>query len=191
MVSGQGEVGATVTVRDAGGGVLGTAIVGPQGAYSVVLSTPQLNSQVLSVTQADAAGNDSLATTVTALDRTPPDAPVATVSADGTVLNGIGEIGATVTITDPVGLILATVPVNLDGSFTVTLNPPLTNGQVLTLTQADAAGNVSTAGSATAPDLIPNDTPGAPPRPCPSTARAYRARARSAPRSSCATPPAR
>ena len=162
VVSGQGEVGATVTVRDAGGGVLGTAIVGPQGAYSVVLSTPQLNSQVLSVTQADAAGNDSLATTVTALDRTPPDAPVATVSADGTVLNGIGEIGATVTITDPVGLILATVPVNLDGSFTVTLNPPLTNGQVLTLTQADAAGNVSTAGSATAPDLIPNDTPGAP-----------------------------
>ncbi len=149
-------------MRDPGGGVLGTAIVGPQGAYSVVLSTPQLNSQVLSVTQADAAGNDSLATTVTALDRTPPDAPVATVSADGTVLNGIGEIGATVTITDPVGLILATVPVNLDGSFTVTLNPPLTNGQILTLTQADAAGNVSTAGSATAPDLIPNDTPGAP-----------------------------
>ncbi len=99
----QGEVGATVTVRDAGGGVLGTGIVGPQGAYTVILSAPQLNSQVLSVIQADATGNGSLATTVTALDRTAPDAPVATVSADGTVISGTGEIGATVTITDPVG----------------------------------------------------------------------------------------
>ncbi|WP_367268647.1 BapA/Bap/LapF family large adhesin [uncultured Sphingomonas sp.] len=162
IVSGQGEVGATVTVRDAGGGVLGTGIVGPQGAYTVILSAPQLNSQVLSVTQADATGNGSLATTVTALDRTAPDAPVATVSADGTVISGTGEIGATVTITDPVGLVLATVPVNPDGSFSVTLATALTNGQLLTLTQADAAGNVSAASNAVAPDLIPNDTPGAP-----------------------------
>ncbi|OMJ32347.1 hypothetical protein BSZ14_08530 [Sphingomonas sp. Sph1(2015)] len=162
IVSGQGEVGATVTVRDAGGGVLGTGIVGPQGSYTVTLSAPQLDAQVLSVTQADGAGNGSPATTVTALDRTAPDAPVATVSADGTVVSGTGEIGATVTILDPVGLVLATVPVNPDGSFSVTLTNALTNGQVLTLTQADAAGNVSAPGNATAPDLIPNDTPDAP-----------------------------
>ncbi|MGJ7455081.1 BapA/Bap/LapF family large adhesin, partial [Sphingomonas parapaucimobilis] len=162
IVSGQGEVGATVTVRDAGGGVLGTGIVGPQGSYTVTLSAPQLDAQVLSVTQADGAGNGSPATTVTALDRTAPDAPVATVSTDGTVVSGTGEIGATVTITDPVGLVLATVPVNPDGSFSVTLTTALTNGQVLTLTQADAAGNVSAPGNATAPDLIPNDTPDAP-----------------------------
>ncbi|WP_168371481.1 BapA/Bap/LapF family large adhesin [Sphingomonas sp. Leaf257] len=162
IVTGQGEVGATVTVRDAGGAVLGTGIVGPQGAYTVILSAPQLDSQILRVTQADATGNGSLATTVTALDRTAPDAPVATVSADGTVVSGSGEIGATVTITDPVGLVLATVPVNPDGSFSVTLTTALTNGQLLTLTQADAAGNVSAAGTATAPDLILNDTPGAP-----------------------------
>ncbi len=162
IVSGQGEVGATVTVRDAGGGVLGTGIVGPQGSYTVTLSAPQLDAQVLSVTQADGAGNGSPATTVTALDRTAPDAPVATVSTDGTVVSGTGEIGATVTILDPVGLVLATVPVNPDGSFSVTLTAALTNGQVLTLTQADAAGNVSAPGNAAAPDLIPNDTPDAP-----------------------------
>ncbi|QXT35501.1 BapA prefix-like domain-containing protein [Sphingomonas sanguinis] len=162
IVTGTGEVAATVTVRDANNGVLGTAIVGPQGAYSVVLSAPQLDSQVLSVIQTDGAGNGSIATTVTALDRTPPAAPVATVSADGTVVSGSGEVGATVRIVDPVGLVLATVPVNPDGSFNVTLTTALTNGQVLTLTQTDAAGNVSAPGSATAPDLIPNDTPGAP-----------------------------
>ena len=162
IVTGEGEVGATVTVRDVGGGVLGSAIVGPQGAYMVVLSAPQLDSQVLSVTQADAAGNGSPETIVTALDGTPPAAPVATVSADGTIVSGTGEIGATVTITDPVGLVLATVPVGADGSFSVTLSTALTNGQVLTLTQADAAGNVSPPSNAVSPDLIPNDTPDTP-----------------------------
>ncbi len=162
IVTGEGEVGAAVTVRDVGGGVLGSAIVGPQGAYMVVLSAPQLDSQVLSVTQADAAGNGSPETIVTALDGTPPAPPVATVSADGTIVSGTGEIGATVTITDPVGLVLATVPVGADGSFSVTLSTALTNGQVLTLTQADAAGNVSPPSNAVSPDLIPNDTPDTP-----------------------------
>ncbi|WP_322964062.1 BapA/Bap/LapF family large adhesin [Sphingomonas fuzhouensis] len=162
IVSGQGEVGATVTVRGPDGGVLGSAIVGPQGGFTVILSAAQLNSQVLSVTQADVAGNPSPITTVTALDRTPPDAPVATISGDGATVTGTGEIGAIVTITDPVGLVLATVPVDATGGFSVTLPSALTNGQVLTLTQADAAGNVSAPGSATAPDLIPNDTPPAP-----------------------------
>ena len=162
IVTGTGEVGASVTVRDAGGGVLGTTVVGPQGNYAVTLSAAQLNSQVLSVTQADAIGNPSPATIVTALDQTPPAVPVATVSADGVTVSGTGEIGATVTITDPVGLVLATVPVGADGGFSVTLGTPLINGQVLTLTQADAAGNVSAPGTANAPDLIPNDTPLAP-----------------------------
>ncbi|MEG3090598.1 BapA/Bap/LapF family large adhesin [Sphingomonas sp. PB1R3] len=162
IVSGTGEVGATVTVRAADGTILGTGVVGSQGAYAVALSAAQLNSQVLNVVQADAAGNSSPSTTVTALDRIPPAPPVASVSADGATLTGTGEVGAVVTITDPVGQVIATVPVGADGSFGVTLSPPLTNGQILSLTQADAAGNVSQAGNATAPDLIPNDTPLAP-----------------------------
>lgn len=124
------------------------------------------------MSQADAIGNISPSTTVTALDQTPPGAPVAAVSVDGTTLTGTGEIGATVTVTDPVGIVLATVPVGADGSFTVTLTPPLTNGQLLTLTRADAAGNISVPGNAAAPDLIPNDTPGAPTAPWPSMAAA-------------------
>ncbi|MEJ8631735.1 Ig-like domain-containing protein [Sphingomonas sp. I4] len=117
---------------------------------------------MLAIVQADAAGNSSPSTTVTALDRTPPAPPVASLSADGATLTGTGEVGAVVTITDPVGQVIATVPVGADGSFGVTLSPPLTNGQILSLTQADAAGNVSQAGNATAPDLIANDTPLAP-----------------------------
>src|SRR5204863_1460625 len=125
-VSGTGEAGATVTVRAADGTILGTALVAANGTYAVVLSTPQLDSQVLSVSQADAIGNISPSTTVTALDQTPPGAPVAAVSVDGTTLTGTGEIGATVTVTDPVGIVLGTVPVGADGSFTATLTPALT-----------------------------------------------------------------
>ncbi|WP_440978095.1 BapA/Bap/LapF family large adhesin [Sphingomonas pseudosanguinis] len=162
IVSGTGEAGATITVRAGDGTVLGTALVAANGTYAAVLSTPQLDSQVLSVSQADAAGNLSPTITVTALDQTAPAAPVATISGDGVTLTGTGEVGATVTIADPVGVVIATVPVGADGSFTVTLTPPLVNGQLLTLTQADAAGNVSLPGTTAAPDLVPNDTPGAP-----------------------------
>ncbi|MFE8583312.1 BapA/Bap/LapF family large adhesin [Sphingomonas sp. NCPPB 2930] len=162
IVSGTGEVGATVTVRDAGGNVLGTATVNAGGSYAVLLPVAQIDRQILSVSQADATGNISGSTSVAALDLTPPNAPAAVVAADGASLTGTGEIGAIVTITDPVGLVIATVPVGADGRFTVTLAPPLTNGQLLTLTQADAAGNVSAPGAAIAPDLVPNDTPGAP-----------------------------
>ncbi|WP_230482123.1 BapA/Bap/LapF family large adhesin [Sphingomonas sp. Leaf21] len=162
IVTGSGEAGALVTVRNADGTILGTATVGPQGNYAVTLSAAQINSQVLSVVQTDPAGNPSPTTVLTALDQTPPAPPVATVSGDGTTVSGTGEIGAIVTVTDPVGLVLATIPVGADGSFSVTLATALTNGQVLTVTQADAAGNVSAPATATAPDLVPNDTPDAP-----------------------------
>ncbi len=52
-----GEAGATVTIRDPGGTVLGTAIVASNGSYAVTLTPAQLNAQLLQVSQADAAGN--------------------------------------------------------------------------------------------------------------------------------------
>ncbi|WP_210358191.1 BapA/Bap/LapF family large adhesin [Sphingomonas beigongshangi] len=162
FVTGSGEAGATITVRDAGGATIGTATADARGAYTVVLTTPQIDSQALSVTQADAAGNPSPATPLTAPDLTAPAAPVGTVSGDGTQLSGTGEAGATVTITDPIGVVIATVTVDAVGQFTAPLVPAQVNGELLTLTQADAAGNVSPTGTALAPDLVLNDSPPAP-----------------------------
>ncbi|WP_163531243.1 Ig-like domain-containing protein, partial [Klebsiella oxytoca] len=69
--------------------------VSAAGTFSIVLSTPQIDSQVLSVIQTDAAGNHSPALSLTAPDLTAPPAPVATVAADGASITGTGEAGAT------------------------------------------------------------------------------------------------
>ena len=44
---------------------------------------------------------------------------------------------------NPDGGIIGTVPVGADGSFTIALAPPRLNGETLSATQSDAAGNVS------------------------------------------------
>ena len=59
IITGTGEPGATVTVRDAAGQPLGTATVDAQGNYTLPLTTPQANGGTLTVTQADVAGNTS------------------------------------------------------------------------------------------------------------------------------------
>nr|WP_274706020.1 Ig-like domain-containing protein [Pseudomonas sp. S11A4] len=53
MVTGTGEPGATVTVRDANGTLLGTSVVLADGSFSVTLNPPQINEQILNVQQAD------------------------------------------------------------------------------------------------------------------------------------------
>ncbi|MBB4616502.1 BapA/Bap/LapF family large adhesin [Sphingomonas abaci] len=162
VVTGTGEPGATVTVRDALGNSFGSGLVDADGAYAITLATPQIDRQPLSVVQADAAGNPSPATPLTAPDLTPPAAPLGSVSADGETVAGTGEAGATVTVLDPVGRVLGSDVVAADGRFLVTLATPQINGQLLVLTQADIAGNVSPESLAPAPDTLVNDSPAAP-----------------------------
>jgi len=161
VVSGIGEPGATVTVRDAGGTALGTGLVGANGAYAVALSTPQLNGQALQVTQADVAGNVSPVTPAAAPDITAPLAPAGAVAPNGATVTGTGEPGATVTIRDAGGTAIGTALVAGNGSFTATLTPAQTNGQVLSISQADPAGNLSPSAAATAPDLTAPTAPSA------------------------------
>ncbi|WP_185079501.1 Ig-like domain-containing protein, partial [Pseudomonas protegens] len=56
-LTGIGEVGASVEVRDAGGVLLGTATVASNGNFSVTLSPAAVAGSNLSVVQIDAAGN--------------------------------------------------------------------------------------------------------------------------------------
>jgi len=143
-LTGSGEAGATVTVRDANGNVLGSTVVGADGTFTVPLSPAQTNGQNLSVGQTDAAGNASPPVPVTAIDITPPASPTnLAVGADGTTLTGSGEAGATVTVRDANGNVLGSAVVGADGTFTVPLSTPQTNGQTLSVGQTDAAGNAS------------------------------------------------
>ena len=121
FVTGVGEVGATVTVRDPDGTVIGTAVVGANGSYAAPLIPAQIDGETLQVTQADAAGNVSLPPAPVAPDLTTPLAPVGIISADGTLVTGTGEAGATVTVRDATGQPLGPAQVAPDGSFPVPL----------------------------------------------------------------------
>ncbi|EIK93446.1 hypothetical protein PMM47T1_26677, partial [Pseudomonas sp. M47T1] len=159
-LNGVGEVGSTVTVRDGAGNVLGTAVVGSDGAFQVPLSGAQNNGQTLDVTLTDAAGNTSAPGTLTAPDTTAPTAPDhLALGADGMTLSGTGEAGSTVTVRDSAGNVLGTGTVGSDGSFQVTLGDAQANGQTLTVTLTDAAGNASAPGSLTAADTTAPDAP--------------------------------
>ncbi|WP_327192102.1 Ig-like domain-containing protein [Pseudomonas putida] len=159
VLTGTGEAGATVTVRDASNNVLGTAVVNGGGVFTVNLNAAQLNGQVLGVSQADAAGNVSGSTSYTATDVQPPATPTnVTINGAGTVLTGNGEAGATVTVQGPNGQV-GTGVVQANGTFTITLTSPQNDGQLLVVRQADAAGNLSGSTSVTAPDTTPPAAP--------------------------------
>ena len=156
LLGGQGEAGATVTVRDAAGQVLGSGTVAQDGSFSITLSPAQANGQVLSVVLEDTAGNLSPSASITAADTTAPATPTGLqVSADGTLLHGTGEVGSTVQVRNANGDLLGTVVVPAGGNFTVALSPAQLDGQQLQITLTDAANNVSGAGQATAPDHTP------------------------------------
>lgn len=153
LVSGNGEVGARVTVTDAGGAALGTALVGVNGRFEVTLGVPQVNGETLNVSQADAAGNATPAAPITAPDIVAPAAPTAfTFASDGSSLSGVGEAFATLRVRSLRGGLLGFTTANADGTFTVNLTPAQLNGQALEVEQQDVAGNFSPLVSATAPD---------------------------------------
>ncbi|HGM7383368.1 TPA: Ig-like domain-containing protein, partial [Pseudomonas aeruginosa] len=93
--------------------------------------------------------------TVEAPDTTAPaPATDVQVAPDGSSVTGNAEPGATVGVdTDGDGQPDTTVVVGPGGNFEVPLNPPLTNGETVTVIVTDPAGNSSTPVTAEAPDF--------------------------------------
>lgn len=154
-LTGSGEVGATVRVDTNGDGQPdATGTVGADGRFSVTLSPPLTNGESVSVTLVDAAGNVSGPGQATAPDTTPPAAASNVVVADdGGSISGSGEPGATVGVdTDGDGQPDATVVIGGDGQFTVPLDPPLTQGETISVVVTDPAGNSSPPVTVQAPD---------------------------------------
>ncbi|MBK0035875.1 hypothetical protein IBT47_26795, partial [Erwinia sp. S43] len=159
-ITGTGEPGASITVRDADGNVISLpgAVVGEDGNFTVTLSTPQTNGETLSVTQTDEAGNPSDPATVDAGDTTPPaQVDDLIVSNDGLTIIGTGEPGASITVRDADGNIISLpgAVVGEDGNFVVNLNPAQTNGETLSVIQTDEAGNPSDPATVDAGDTTP------------------------------------
>ncbi|HBU6132619.1 BapA/Bap/LapF family large adhesin [Enterobacter sp. 168J2] len=159
-ITGTAEPGSTVTIRE-GDAILGTPVADSEGNFSLTLTPPKLNGEVLTAVATDAAGNTGPATSAAAPDVTPPQAPVIVSVIDDVLnttgpvdqngltndraptLNGTGEPGSTITIFNGSDII-GTVAVPSSGLWSFTPPSPLADGTyVLTATATDAAGNPS------------------------------------------------
>lgn len=161
VLTGKAEAGSTVKVTDDQGNPLGQAIAGPDGSFTITLTTPQANGQHLEVNATDKAGNIGPDAPVTAPDITPPNMPIIgsvvdnvpdhtgnlnsgdLTNDDKPTLSGTAEANSTVKIYDN-GTLIGTV--NADGTGAWTFTPTAALGQGshnLTVTATDAAGNVS------------------------------------------------
>lgn len=165
VLTGTTEAGSTVTVKDSNGVTIGTGTADSKGAFTITLTTPQKNGETVTVLAEDKAGNIGPSTSFLAPDITPPGAPTGvTIASSGAVLTGFAEMGATITINDAKGNVIATGTANgPGGSFAIPLVPPLLNGEAVIVTASDHAPvpNVSAAASAIAPDITPPAIPDA------------------------------
>ncbi|WP_050397094.1 Ig-like domain-containing protein, partial [Pseudomonas aeruginosa] len=155
-ISGQAEAGASVGIDTNGDGKPDlTVIADANGNFTAPLNPPLTNGQTVTVVVTDPAGNASPPAQVTAPDTTAPaPATDVQVAPDGSSVTGKAEPGSTVGVdTDGDGQPDTTVVVGPDGNFEVPLNPPLTNGETVTVVVTDPAGNSSTPVTAEAPDF--------------------------------------
>ncbi|MCO1685275.1 BapA prefix-like domain-containing protein [Pseudomonas aeruginosa] len=155
-ISGQAEAGASVGIDTNGDGKPDlTVIADANGNFTAPLNPPLTNGQTVTVVVTDPAGNASPPAQVTAPDTTAPaPATDVQVAPGGSSVIGKAEPGSTVGVdTDGDGQPDTTVVVGPGGSFEVPLNPPLTNGETVTVIVTDPAGNNSTPVTAEAPDF--------------------------------------
>ncbi|MEH7159159.1 Ig-like domain-containing protein, partial [Neobacillus drentensis] len=140
-VTGKTEAGATVSV------LIGTKIYPAKfdtsGNFKVIIPVQKAGTKVI-VTAKDAAGN-SVAKTITVIDKTAPVVPsVTTVTDLIKVVTGKAEAGAIVTVT--IGTKKYIVKADIKGNYQVTI-PVQKAGTKLLVTAKDAAGNISAAKS--------------------------------------------
>ncbi|MCZ2937872.1 Ig-like domain-containing protein [Acinetobacter baumannii] len=102
----------------------------------------------ITVTATDAAGNVGNDTAVVTIDTTAPNAPVLDPINATDPVTGTAEAGSTVTVTYPDGT-TATVVAGTDGSWSVPNPGNLVDGDTVTATATDPAGNTSLPGTGT------------------------------------------
>lgn len=152
-LNGTAEANATVRIYD-GITLVGTVTADASGNWTLPQTTTTLTQGThnFTATATDAAGNTSVASTVTTIivDTTAPTAPTGTFNADGSVLTGNAEAGSTVSIRLADGSTVTAIA-GSNGTYSYTFTNKQTEGQTLQITATDAAGNTSLPGSALAP----------------------------------------
>ncbi|WP_019658315.1 Ig-like domain repeat protein [Variovorax atrisoli] len=154
VVTGSAEVGSVVKITDDAGKLIGSAIAGNDGAYSIKLSTTLPHDSVMRVTATDASGNVSPETRAT-VDNLAPDAPVVKPT-NGSTVTGTAEAGSLVTVKDGVGNTLGTATADGNGNYSIKPTTPPAHDTQLSVTATDAAGNTSAPATATVDSKAPD-----------------------------------
>ena len=166
-LSGTAEANSTVTISD-NGTVIGTATADASGNWTFTATALGDGAHSFTTTATDAAGNTSAASPAYDLtvDTTAPSAPTVnpTDGADGSVLSGTAEAGASVAIdTNGDGQPDYTTTAGSDGSWSVPLTAEVPDGTAISVTVTDPAGNASAPTTVTVDaggaDTTPPDAP--------------------------------
>lgn len=179
-LTGTGEIGSTITVKDSGGTVIGTGVVGSDGSFSIALSPAQLDPTTLTVNATDAAGNASAGVPFVVTDSSLelPQVPVITAIVDDAdpvtgdvkgkttndttpTLTGTAEAGSLITIyQDGSTTPLTTVTADGSGNWSYT---PAALGEGLHTFEVTATLNGQTSGRSPAASVTVDLTaPGTP-----------------------------
>lgn len=150
---------AAPAAAEAAGAAAGMAAGASGGSLGIgtLLSLAGIGGGGLLVAAAAGGGGDS---SETGSPPTPPDTTAPTIAtnlainASGDRLTGVAEAGATVRVdTNADGTADYSATVGADGTFSVQLSPPLLNGESVSVTVRDAAGNTSPETTVNAPDV--------------------------------------
>ncbi|MCU0757751.1 MAG: Ig-like domain-containing protein [Steroidobacteraceae bacterium] len=161
-LTGRGDAGASIEVRNAAGATIATATVDSAGNWSATptaaLADGPATLQVVS-NRGSGTTSSAAATITVTIDSTAPAAPVARLdaSSDGgtagdgrtndatPTISGTGNAGDTIRVTLPGGTVLSTT-VAPNGTWSVTPTVALADGAApVSVTATDVAGNVSQA----------------------------------------------
>ncbi|WP_151793153.1 Ig-like domain-containing protein [Acinetobacter nosocomialis] len=151
-IMGLTEANSTVTVKDSSGKIIGTAKSDNDGKYTVILDKAYLNGENLTISAEDLAGNKSTIQTILADDKTAPIGLTAIINYTGNVVTGITEANATVIIKNTAETVVGTATADAIGKYSITLDKAYLNGESLTATATDLAGNATAPETIVAPD---------------------------------------
>ncbi|TCU57295.1 Ig-like protein group 3 [Novosphingobium sp. PhB57] len=169
-IHGTAEAGATVSVYDQGV-LLGTTKADAAGNWSFTSAAALSDgAHAITVTASDAAGNVSGASAAFGftVDTLAPATPLVGAT-DGVTLSGTAEPGATVEIDlDGDGQPDVSTAADAQGAWSITLDPALADGTVVTVVAVDAAGNASPAAAATVDRSVDSTPPAVPGNDAPS-----------------------
>ncbi|BBV29645.1 BapA/Bap/LapF family large adhesin [Citrobacter werkmanii] len=160
-LSGTADANSTVNIYN-NGTIIESVVADANGNWSWTSATPLPEGpHAFSATATNQLGTGGMSPTFNiSIDIQPPSPPDdLSVSADGSVVTGTAEPGNTVVITDSNNTPIGSGVAGEDGSFTIPITPPQTNGETITAIATDPAGNPSQPETTLAPDITAPQPP--------------------------------